>query len=92
VRFITLNKVSGFLQRMDLVRKYGFAKTCIPGAGGGAVHHQGCVALSAARRCRPLSLAEVYDMELYDWKKVTNQTPPRQPPGSLDQPVLLLPS
>ncbi|RRT38787.1 hypothetical protein BHE74_00048443 [Ensete ventricosum] len=30
VSFVTLNKVSGFLQRMDLTRKYAFGKMLIP--------------------------------------------------------------
>jgi len=29
VTFVTMNKVGGFLQRMDFIRKYAFSKMCI---------------------------------------------------------------
>jgi hypothetical protein len=31
VTFVTMNKVGGFLQRMDFIRKYAFSKMCILG-------------------------------------------------------------
>jgi hypothetical protein len=31
VTFVTMNKVGGFFQRMDLARKYSFSKMCILG-------------------------------------------------------------
>eukprot|EP00270_Netrium_digitus_P006149 TRINITY_DN183_c0_g1_i2.p1 TRINITY_DN183_c0_g1~~TRINITY_DN183_c0_g1_i2.p1 ORF type:complete len:445 (-),score=167.06 TRINITY_DN183_c0_g1_i2:397-1731(-) len=68
VKFVTLNKVSGFLQRMDLVRKYGFAKMCILGKDLPFVIKG--VWLFRGQEIPPFVLEEVYDMELYEWKKV----------------------
>lgn len=60
VSFVTLNKVSGFLQRMDLARNDGF-RTPIEG--------EGTLAIPWARNS-PICPNECYDMELYDWTKV----------------------
>nr|PNR30860.1 hypothetical protein PHYPA_027176 [Physcomitrium patens] len=55
VTFVTMNKVGGFLQRMDLARKYSFGKMFW---------------LFRGQDVPQMVLDEVYDAELYDWTKV----------------------
>eukprot|EP00475_Leptophrys_vorax_P043189 TRINITY_DN8232_c0_g1_i1.p1 TRINITY_DN8232_c0_g1~~TRINITY_DN8232_c0_g1_i1.p1 ORF type:complete len:421 (+),score=78.91 TRINITY_DN8232_c0_g1_i1:142-1404(+) len=69
VKFVTLNKVSGFLQRMDLARKYAFAKMCILGPDAGPFVIKG-VWLFRGTELPQFVLDECYDCELYDWTKV----------------------
>ncbi|KAK9929851.1 hypothetical protein M0R45_026927 [Rubus argutus] len=68
VSFVTLNKVGGFLQWMDLARKYVFGKMLVIGSnppfkvkGLWLFHRQ---------EIPRFIIDECYDMELYDWCKV----------------------
>ncbi|KAL0314093.1 UNVERIFIED_CONTAM: Elongation factor 1-gamma 2 [Sesamum angustifolium] len=67
VSFVTLNKVSGFLQRMDLARKYAFGKMLIIGE---APYKVKGLWLFRGTEIPQFVLDECYDMELYEWKKV----------------------
>ena len=67
VQYVTLNKVSGFLQRMDLIRKHGFAKMCILGKGPFVIRG---FWLFRGPDVPKQVIDECYDVELYDWKKV----------------------
>ncbi|GJP36240.1 hypothetical protein CLOM_g20773 [Closterium sp. NIES-68] len=69
VKFVTLNKVSGFLQRMDLARKYAFAKMCILGPDDGPFVIKG-VWLFRGPDVPQFVMDECYDCELYAWTKV----------------------
>ncbi|KAL3634704.1 hypothetical protein CASFOL_021758 [Castilleja foliolosa] len=68
VSFVTLNKVSGFLQRMDLARKYAFGKMLIIGAEG--PYKVKGLWLFRGTEIPQFIVDECYDMELYDWVKV----------------------
>lgn len=68
VTFVTMNKVGGFLQRMDLVRKYAFGKMCI--LGEEAPFKIRGVWLFRGQDMPQMVMDEVYDAELYDWTKV----------------------
>ncbi|CAL9134285.1 unnamed protein product [Musa textilis] len=68
VSFVTLNKVSGFLQRMDLARKYAFGKMLVTGSDP-PFKVKG-LWLFHGLEIPKFVLDEVYDMELYDWTKV----------------------
>ncbi|GMH23835.1 hypothetical protein Nepgr_025678 [Nepenthes gracilis] len=68
VSFVTLNKVSGFLQRMDLARKYAFGKMLV--IGSEPPFKVKGLWLFRGPDIPKFVLDEVYDMELYDWKKV----------------------
>jgi elongation factor 1-gamma len=68
VTFVTMNKVGGFLQRMDLMRKYAFGKMCI--LGEEAPYKIKGVWLFRGLEMPQMVLDEVYDAELYDWTKV----------------------
>ncbi|KAH7429873.1 hypothetical protein KP509_09G069500 [Ceratopteris richardii] len=68
VTFVTMNKVSGFLQRMDLIRKHGFAKMCI--FGESAPYKIKGVWLFRGKEIPQMVLDECYDVELYEWSKV----------------------
>ncbi|KAF3783812.1 Elongation factor 1-gamma [Nymphaea thermarum] len=68
VSFVTLNKVTGFLQRMDLTRKYAFGKMLI--IGSEPPFKVKGVWLFRGQEIPPFVLEECYDMELYDWRKV----------------------
>ncbi|MCO5566537.1 hypothetical protein L7F22_020214 [Adiantum nelumboides] len=68
VTFVTMNKVSGFLQRMDFIRKHGFAKMCIFGETG-PFKIKG-VWLFRGQEMPQMVLDECYDVELYEWTKV----------------------
>ncbi|KAK6945510.1 Glutathione S-transferase, C-terminal [Dillenia turbinata] len=68
VSFVTLNKVSGFLQRMDLARKYAFGKMLI--IGGQPPFKVKGLWLFRGQEIPQFVLDECYDMELYEWKKV----------------------
>ncbi|XP_062176710.1 elongation factor 1-gamma [Alnus glutinosa] len=68
VSFVTLNKVSGFLQRMDLARKYAFGKMLVIGSNP-PFKVQG-LWLFRGQEVPQFVIDECYDMELYDWKKV----------------------
>ncbi|KAM3681659.1 hypothetical protein ACB094_12G014000 [Castanea mollissima] len=68
VSFVTLNKVGGFLQRMDLARKYAFGKMLIIGSEP-PFKVQG-LWLFRGTEIPQFIIDECYDMELYEWKKV----------------------
>ncbi|XP_022136686.1 elongation factor 1-gamma [Momordica charantia] len=68
VSFVTLNKVSGFLQRMDLARKYAFGKMLV--IGSEAPFKVKGLWLFRGQEIPKFVMDECYDMELYEWKKV----------------------
>ncbi|KAK9271426.1 hypothetical protein L1049_027017 [Liquidambar formosana] len=68
VSFVTLNKVGGFLQRMDLARKYAFGKMLV--IGSEPPFKVKGLWLFRGQEIPQFIIDECYDMELYDWKKV----------------------
>jgi len=68
VSYVTLNKVTGFLQRMDLARKYAFGKMLIIGEKG-PFKVKG-LWLFRGPEIPKFVMDECYDMELYEWTKV----------------------
>lgn len=68
VSFVTLNKVSGFLQRMDLARKYAFGKMLV--VGSHPPYKAKGLWLFRGQEIPQFVLDECYDMELYEWTKV----------------------
>ncbi|KAG5229353.1 hypothetical protein OIU76_018768 [Salix suchowensis] len=67
VSFVTLNKVGGFLQRMDLARKYAFGKMLVIGSEP-PYKVQG-LWLFRGQEIPQFIMDECYDMELYEWTK-----------------------
>ncbi|KAG7976763.1 hypothetical protein I3843_06G166600 [Carya illinoinensis] len=67
VSFVTLNKVGGFLQRMDLARKYAFGKMLV--IGSEPPFKVKGLWLFRGQEIPQFVLDECYDMELYDWRK-----------------------
>ncbi|GLJ31986.1 hypothetical protein SUGI_0643960 [Cryptomeria japonica] len=68
VSYVTLNKVTGFLQRMDLARKYAFGKMLI--IGQEPPFKVKGLWLLRGQEIPQFVIDECYDMELYDWTKV----------------------
>ncbi|KAG1347423.1 putative Elongation factor 1-gamma 2 [Cocos nucifera] len=68
VSFVTLNKVSGFLQRLDLARKYAFGKMLV--IGSEPPYKVKGLWLFRGQEIPQFVLDECYDMELYEWTKV----------------------
>ncbi|KAJ7967981.1 Elongation factor 1-gamma [Quillaja saponaria] len=68
VSFVTLNKVGGFLQRMDLARKYAFGKMLV--IGSEPPFKVKGLWLFRGQEVPQFVINECYDMELYEWKKV----------------------
>ncbi|XP_072956861.1 elongation factor 1-gamma 2-like [Typha angustifolia] len=68
VSFVTMNKVGGFLQRMDLARKYAFGKMLV--IGSEPPFKVKGLWLFRGQDIPQFVLDECYDMELYDWVKV----------------------
>ncbi|KAL8482451.1 hypothetical protein ACS0TY_028574 [Phlomoides rotata] len=68
VSFVTMNKVGGFLQRMDLCRKYAFGKMLI--IGSEPPFKVKGLWLFRGKEIPQFVLDECYDMELYEWTKV----------------------
>ncbi|KAM0977463.1 hypothetical protein ACFX13_020567 [Malus domestica] len=68
VSFVTLNKVGGFLQRMDLARKYAFGKMLV--IGSEAPFKVKGLWLFRGQEIPKFVMYECYDMELYSWTKV----------------------
>ncbi|KAH7834965.1 hypothetical protein Vadar_021459 [Vaccinium darrowii] len=68
VSFVTLNKVGGFLQRMDLARKYAFGKMLV--VGSEPPFKVKGLWLFRGQEIPQFVIDECYDMELYEWKKV----------------------
>ncbi|XWS55332.1 hypothetical protein CRYUN_Cryun10bG0165700 [Craigia yunnanensis] len=68
VSFVTMNKVGGFLQRMDLARKYAFGKMLV--IGSEPPYKVKGFWLFRGVEIPQFVLDECYDMELYEWKKV----------------------
>nr|AFK34308.1 unknown [Medicago truncatula] len=66
--FVTLNKVGGFLQRMDLARKYAFGKMLI--IGSEPPFKVKGLWLFRGQEIPKFIIDECYDMELYEWTKV----------------------
>nr|GMD66549.1 elongation factor 1-gamma 2-like [Ipomoea batatas] len=73
VSFVTLNKVGGFLQRMDLARKYAFGKMLV--IGSQPPFKVKGLWLFRGKEIPKFVMDEVYDMELYDWKEVDISDP-----------------
>ncbi|KAF1002700.1 elongation factor 1-gamma 3-like [Apium graveolens] len=68
VSFVTMNKVGGFLQRMDLARKYAFGKMLVIGSQP-PYKVQG-LWLFRGKEIPKFVMDECYDMELYEWTQV----------------------
>ncbi|KAI4296171.1 hypothetical protein L6164_036151 [Bauhinia variegata] len=68
VSFVTLNKVGGFLQRMDLARKYAFGKMLV--IGSQPPFKVKGLWLFRGQEIPQFVIDECYDMELYEWRKV----------------------
>ncbi|XP_043703211.1 elongation factor 1-gamma 2-like [Telopea speciosissima] len=68
VSYVTLNKVGGFLQRMDLARKYAFGKMLV--IGSEPPFKVKGLWLFRGPEIPQFVLEESYDMELYEWTKV----------------------
>ncbi|XP_076958043.1 putative elongation factor 1-gamma 1 isoform X1 [Bidens hawaiensis] len=68
VSFVTMNKVGGFLQRMDLARKYAFGKMLI--IGNEPPYKVKGLWLFRGPEIPKFVMDECYDMELYEWTKV----------------------
>ncbi|KAL2342273.1 hypothetical protein Fmac_010213 [Flemingia macrophylla] len=68
VSFVTLNKVGGFLQRMDLARKYAFGKMLV--IGSQPPFKVKGLWLFRGQEIPQFVIDECYDMELYEWTKV----------------------
>ncbi|WVZ12131.1 hypothetical protein V8G54_016661 [Vigna mungo] len=68
VSFVTLNKVGGFLQRMDLARKYAFGKMLV--IGSNPPFKVKGLWLFRGQEIPKFVIDECYDMELYEWTKV----------------------
>ncbi|XVE94206.1 hypothetical protein REPUB_Repub01dG0261900 [Reevesia pubescens] len=68
VSFVTMNKVGGFLQRMDLARKYAFGKMLV--VGSEPPFKVNGLWLFRGQEIPQFVIDECYDMELYEWKKV----------------------
>ncbi|XP_058090122.1 elongation factor 1-gamma-like [Magnolia sinica] len=68
VSFVTLNKVGGFLQRMDLARKYAFGKMLV--IGSEPPYKVKGLWLFRGQEIPQFVIDECYDMELYEWSKV----------------------
>ncbi|XP_044414924.1 elongation factor 1-gamma 2 [Triticum aestivum] len=68
VSFVTMNKVGGFLQRMDLCRKYAFGKMLV--IGSQPPFKVKGLWLFRGPEIPQFVMDEVYDMALYDWAKV----------------------
>jgi len=67
------NLVGGYVQRLDRLRKWGFASLVIFGEEGSGIQIAGCFMVRG--QTLPAELTEVDDAELYDWKKadLTNE-------------------
>ncbi|XP_076958068.1 elongation factor 1-gamma 2-like isoform X2 [Bidens hawaiensis] len=68
VSFVTMNKVGGFLQRMDLAHKYAFGKMLI--IGNEPPYKVKGLWLFRGPEIPKFVMDECYDMELYEWTKV----------------------
>ncbi|KAL9325457.1 hypothetical protein ACSQ67_006102 [Phaseolus vulgaris] len=68
VSFVTMNKVGGFLQRMDLARKYAFGKMLV--IGSNPPFKVKGLWLFRGQEIPKFVIDECYDMELYEWTKV----------------------
>ncbi|KAI3972823.1 hypothetical protein MKX01_019481 [Papaver californicum] len=68
VSFVTMNKVGGFLQRMDLARKYAFGKMLI--IGNEPPYKLKGLWIFRGPDVPQFIIDECYDMELYEWTKV----------------------
>ncbi|KAK9796239.1 hypothetical protein WJX73_009454 [Symbiochloris irregularis] len=76
VNFIVMNKVGGFLQRLDYVRKYAFGVISILKNESGEFPVKG-LWIFRGSGIPPIMLDECVDLELYEWTKV-NLSDPKQ--------------
>ncbi|KAK9836681.1 hypothetical protein WJX74_005908 [Apatococcus lobatus] len=68
INYQVMNKVGGFLQRIDYVRKYAFGVMCILKDDKGQFPIRGAW-IFRGQEIPKIMLDECYDMELYDWRK-----------------------
>lgn len=68
VNFMVMNKVGGFIQRVDYARKYAFGVMCILKKDN-TFPVVGCW-MFRGQDLPPQMLEECYDMDLYEWVKV----------------------
>lgn len=73
VNFMVMNKVGGFLQRVDYARKYAFGVMCILKKDKIFPIHG--VWMFRGQDLPPPMLEECYDMELYEWRKADLSNP-----------------
>lgn len=69
VNFVVMNKVGGFLQRIDYARKYAFGAMCILKDDKGQFPIRGCW-IFRGQALPPMMVDECYDLDLYNWTKV----------------------
>lgn len=67
--FMTCNLVGGFIQRLDKLRKYGFASIVILGDEASGMKISCCFLVRS--QDMPNEMKEVDDVEHYEWKKIT---------------------
>jgi elongation factor 1-gamma len=73
VSYVTMNKVGGFLQRMDMCRKYAFGKMLV--IGSEPPFKLKGLWLFRGQEIPKFVMDEVYDMELYEWTKADISDP-----------------
>lgn len=71
--YVTMNKVGGFLQRLDFIRKYAFGKVLI--LGEKPPYKIKAVWLFRGPEIPKQVLDECYDVELYTWTKADINNP-----------------
>lgn len=74
VNFIVMNKVGGFLQRIDYVRKYAFGVISILKNDKGEFPVKG-LWIFRGQDIPPIMREECVDLELYDWRKADLSDP-----------------
>ncbi|KAL3147918.1 hypothetical protein ABBQ32_002628 [Trebouxia sp. C0010 RCD-2024] len=72
VNYVVMNKVGGFLQRIDYVRKYAFGVMCILKNSEGQFPIRGFW-IFRGQDIPQMMKDECYDLELYDWKKLDSK-------------------
>jgi elongation factor 1-gamma len=75
VNFIVMNKVGGFLQRIDYVRKHAFAAMCILKDDKEGTFPIRGLFLFRGQDIPPIMKEECYDIDLYNWTKVDVNDP-----------------
>ncbi|KAL0019967.1 hypothetical protein WJX79_010697 [Trebouxia sp. C0005] len=69
VNYVVMNKVGGFLQRIDYVRKYAFGVMCILKNSEGQFPIRGFW-IFRGQDIPQMMKDECYDLELYNWEKL----------------------